>query len=58
MSSTVSSVVATVRDISAIVNNFIQNNPPVWGLFSEADLQQVVNAIYDEIIFIIRSHIR
>ena len=51
-SSTVSSAVPiTIKVISTIANNVIPNDPPVWGSLSSADLHQVVNAVYDEIVY-------
>ena len=43
VSSTVSLAIPSVKDISPIVNDVIQNDPPVT-------LHQVVNAVYDEIV--------
>ena len=50
--STVSPVVPiTIKVINPIVSNVVQNDSPVWGSLSSADLHQIVNAVYDEIVY-------
>ena len=41
----------TIKFISPIVRNFVRNDPPLWGSLSSADLHQIVNAVYDEIVY-------
>ena len=41
----------TIKVVSPIVNNVAPNDPPICGSLSSADLHQIVNAVYDEIVY-------